>query len=713
MQDVTIGLAFIAGLLSFVSPCVLPLVPAYIGYMGGRATRNVAMETGSKQKSSQSGGVIVRANMLLHGLVFVLGFTLVFVAIGLLTTAFVGLIGISVNDLTNIIGRIGGIVIIFFGLHFMGALRQFFNWLKKNPSLLAQFPLSILLAAILTLLAFVGLVSGLSFGANAISISLGINLSPILINILMLIVGLVIFAYVALTGKLGTIFASMSKVSMGRVPTTLLMLALVSAFILWAFVLPVVALPILVGYLLWVILGGAFTDAEKFWMKVINTLENTLYADTRPDMTKQGNGGLGGSFIMGIVFSAGWTPCIGPLLGTILTVAAQTGEVSQAVPMLTAYSLGLGIPFILTAVLMEGAQSILRRLQRHMSKIEFSSGALLILIGLLVASGNLQNLSSSLSTNQADISFRIEECGVGFARGHLSFGQAQDCLSGDLHLLAMGSSLAGELNADTSEITYLLRVEESKVVDVELGRVDTLFPAQVVITNDDGNEVARSTELAQIDDRVYVIIQALELPVGSYTITITQDSTEDATFRLKVRDAEPLEVSIDETQDEIVAVQDVGSISDLADASGVPVGLDVGNRAPDFTITIVEGEEVALSDLQGQVVLLNFWGTWCGPCRREMPEFQAVYEEYQDSGFTILALAVRGDTEADVIEFRDDFELTFPLAVDEGDRINDIYSIVSQPSTLILDKDGVIIYKNFGITLASQIEEVLAEALAN
>ena len=288
-----------------------------------------------------------------------------------MTTAFVGYVGSSVNVLTEVIGRLGGVIIIIFGLHFMGALRRFFTYVKKKPTLF-----------------------------------------------------------------------------LGILPATIGMLVLVGGIILWAFVVPILALPIFIGYLLLLALGGAFAHAEEFWMKAINNFEALLYSDTRRDMGGRGKGGLGGSFIMGIVFSAGWTPCIGPLLGTILTVAAQTGDVTQAVPMLTAYFLGLGIPFILTAVLMEGAQAILRFLQRYMGKIEFVSGSLLVIIGMMVASGNIQSLSANLATQQADLSFRIEECGLGFARGELTFNQAQDCIGGSLYPVALGQSASGELNAE-------------------------------------------------------------------------------------------------------------------------------------------------------------------------------------------------------------------------------------------------------------------------
>jgi cytochrome c-type biogenesis protein len=612
MEDVSLGLAFIAGLLSFVSPCCLPLVPAYIGYLGGRATQNIALETGSVQKTSK---VALRANMLLHGLAFVLGFTFVFVMIGLMTTAFVSYVGSSVNVLTEIIGRVGGVIIIFFGLHIMGALRRLFKRVTKN------------------------------------------------------------------------------------IVTTIVMLIAVSILIVWAFVVPYIYLPLLAAFVLWLVLGGAFTQPEVFWTKAINRIQEALYSDTRPDMEQNNKGGLGSSFVMGIVFSAGWSPCIGPLLGTILTVAAQTGDVSQAVPLLTAYSLGLGIPFLLTAGLMEGAQALLRRLQRYMRKIELVSGSLLIVIGFLVASGSLQSLSANLSLEQAEVSYRIEECGIGFVRGSMNFSQAQACLGGNLHPVALGQSAVGELNATTTQNAYLINLHAPTTIDVELSRVENIFPATVVITDDTGNTIASDNELVQFDDTKYLIIQALELPAGRYTVTITQDSTEAVEFRLRVRQAEAIAGAV---------LPAVGSITDLADASGVAVGLDEGNRAPDFTVTTIDGEEITLSDLRGQVVLLNFWGTWCAPCRLEMPEFQQSYENHQDAGFTILALAVQGDTRAAVTQFRDDFGITFPLVVDEGDRINNMYGILVQPSTLILNEEGIIVYKRFGITTEAQIEEVLA-----
>src|SRR4029079_17951353 len=113
----TFGLAFLVGIISFLSPCVLPLVPAYIGYMGGRLTNRVATQVtvNTNGQATLQPNARTRFDIVLHGIFFVLGFTFVFVTIGLLSTAFVQQIGgRNINLVTGIIGRLGGLLIIFF-----------------------------------------------------------------------------------------------------------------------------------------------------------------------------------------------------------------------------------------------------------------------------------------------------------------------------------------------------------------------------------------------------------------------------------------------------------------------------------------------------------------------------------------------------------------------------------------------------------------------
>ena len=166
-----------------------------------------------------------------------------------------------------------------------------------------------------------------------------------------------------------------------------------------------------------------------------------------------------------------------------------------------------------------------------------------------------------------------------------------------------------------------------------------------------------------------------------------------------------------ETASEPAQAEDVmNSFADIAADLAPAVGLAEGNRAPAFTIETLDDEVVALSDLQDRVVLLNFWGTWCGPCRREMPEFQKAYEEWHEQGFEILAIAYN-DTEEAMGAFRDEFALSFPLALDDSGEINDAYGIQTRPSSYLLDRDGVILARHFGLMTEAQLSEMLNAAL--
>jgi hypothetical protein len=146
-------------------------------------------------------------------------------------------------------------------------------------------------------------------------------------------------------------------------------------------------------------------------------------------MIAQGHQSNAGSAMMGVIFSAGWTPCIGPIYGAILTLAAQGGDIATAGTLLLAYSLGLGIPFLFAAFLLDGAQGILRQLQRHLHKIELVSGAFLVLIGVLVASGRLQSLSQNFATQFADFSYNMEECVVKLNTGEIALGGFVGCVT--------------------------------------------------------------------------------------------------------------------------------------------------------------------------------------------------------------------------------------------------------------------------------------------
>jgi cytochrome c biogenesis protein CcdA/peroxiredoxin len=509
--EITVGLALIAGFVSFISPCVLPLVPAYIGYMGGRVSSAAAGAAGS---GTVSVALSQRLNTFLHSVFFVLGFTLVFVTLGLLSTAFVQQIGGgNIRLLTDAIGRLGGVLIIGFGLHYLGVLPSLFRWLRANATRLDHAGVSLALALASSALLLWGFHGDAAFWTT---------------------------------------------------PT-------------WANapLISSVGLAMVVGLWVWLVSRRAFTPSGAFLVRLLDSVESALYSDTRRSMVARSQGSYLDSAVMGVIFSAGWTPCIGPVYGAVLTMAANGGDVGRAGALLATYALGLGIPFLLTALLLDGAQVWLRRLQRHLRTIERLSGAFLIVIGVAVASGQLQRLSQQFAGDFAEFSIEVEERVIALVTG-----------------------------------------------------TDTL-------------------------------------PDGE-AATVTEAN---------------------------------------ADAE---VGLDIGMIAPDFASVTADGAPIALSDLRGRVVLLNFWATWCGPCRIEMPGFQRQYLSHADDGFVVLAVNNAEPLEL-IAPFRDQLGLTFPILMDTEGAIQRQYGIINYPSTMLLDRDGRIVARHFGVVTPPQIDAMLAE----
>lgn len=221
IANVTIGLAFLAGLASFLSPCVFSLVPAYVGYLGGRAVGGEASESN-------------RFITFTHGLAFVLGFSTVFITLGVASSALGGLL----FDLRNVLEKVGGVVVIVFGLHMTGIFRIPF-----------------------------------------------------------------------------------------------------------------------------------------------------LEYDTRVQQLPDRKWGYLSSALMGVFFSAGWAPCVGPVLGAILTLSLNGGSISQGVSLLSAYSAGLAIPFLFAALGIGWVSATLRKYGKVMHYVEIVMGVILVIIGFMLFAG--------------------------------------------------------------------------------------------------------------------------------------------------------------------------------------------------------------------------------------------------------------------------------------------------------------------------------------
>jgi peroxiredoxin len=117
--------------------------------------------------------------------------------------------------------------------------------------------------------------------------------------------------------------------------------------------------------------------------------------------------------------------------------------------------------------------------------------------------------------------------------------------------------------------------------------------------------------------------------------------------------------------------------------------------APDFTLKSRSGENVKLSELRGQVVLINFWASWCGPCRQEMPLLDQIYQQYGALGFTLLGVNVEQDT-ADAERMLKDTPVTFPILFDAENRVSRLYDVTAMPSTVLVDRDGKVRFVHRG-----------------
>jgi thiol-disulfide isomerase/thioredoxin len=119
--------------------------------------------------------------------------------------------------------------------------------------------------------------------------------------------------------------------------------------------------------------------------------------------------------------------------------------------------------------------------------------------------------------------------------------------------------------------------------------------------------------------------------------------------------------------------------------------------APDFTLPARSGGEQSLAALKGQVVLINFWATWCGPCRKEMPLLEQIYQRYRPLGFTLLAVNVEEDS-ALADGFLRQVAVSYPVLFDRENRVSKLYDVTAMPSTVIVDRKGQVRFVHYGYT---------------
>lgn len=154
-----------------------------------------------------------------------------------------------------------------------------------------------------------------------------------------------------------------------------------------------------------------------------------------------------------------------------------------------------------------------------------------------------------------------------------------------------------------------------------------------------------------------------------------------------------------------------GHMHKKSGSSAALQGNAVGAIAPDFTLTTLDGKKVKLSDYRGKAVLLNFWATWCGPCRVEIPWFMDLEKQYGPQGLVILGVAMDDDGKSTVTKFAQDMKIDYTVLLGNDNVADEYGGVDGLPTTFYVDRDGKIVKVVAGLVSHKEIEDGIKEAL--
>jgi len=137
--------------------------------------------------------------------------------------------------------------------------------------------------------------------------------------------------------------------------------------------------------------------------------------------------------------------------------------------------------------------------------------------------------------------------------------------------------------------------------------------------------------------------------------------------------------------------------------SGISESASISGPAPNFTLKSLAGKNIKLSELTGNVVLINFWASWCAPCRQEMPLLNAIHNKYEPLGFTVLGVNVEEQVD-NARSFIDERPVDFPILLDSNNQVSKLYNVIAMPTTVVIDRDGNMRFLHQGYQSGDEAE---------
>jgi len=137
--------------------------------------------------------------------------------------------------------------------------------------------------------------------------------------------------------------------------------------------------------------------------------------------------------------------------------------------------------------------------------------------------------------------------------------------------------------------------------------------------------------------------------------------------------------------------------------SGIAAPASISGAAPNFTLKSLSGKNIKLSELSGNVVLVNFWASWCAPCRQEMPLLNAIHNKYKPLGFTVLGVNVE-EKVGNAKSFIAERPVDFPILLDSSNRVSKLFNVIAMPTTVVIDRDGNMRFLHQGYQSGDEVE---------